>query len=305
MSSTHGHSQPDGRNERRLWWALALTGSFLVAEVVAAFTTNSLALLSDAAHMATDTMALGIALLAVRLGRRPPDAQRTFGYARAEALGALANGLLLLGVAAYILWESVGRFVDPPAVASTGMLVVAALGLVVNLAALKLLRPGSGESLNMKGAYLEVWGDLLGSAAVIVGALLISVTGRLEIDPLIAAAIGLWVLPRTLTLLREALRILLESAPRGVDVETIRRAILATPGVASVHEMHVWSLSSVRSALAAHVVVVPGCTDLDAVRGAVAERIRELLSPWPLTLQVESASASDCDPAAPRTNALS
>ena len=183
MGHGHDHGLSEVRHEKPLWWALGLTGTFLVVEVIGGLLTNSLALLSDAAHMATDTAGLVIALVAVRLARRPPDARRTFGYARLEALGALANGVLLLGVAAYILWEAVGRFRAPPPVAATGMLVVAVAGLVVNLIAMRLLKAGSGESLNVKGAYLEVWSDMLGSLGVLIAAALIKLTGWLILDP--------------------------------------------------------------------------------------------------------------------------
>lgn len=197
MSAGHDHRTAQIRHEGPLWWAFGLTAAFLVVEVIGAWLTNSLALLSDAAHMATDTFALVIALMAVRLSRRPPDARRTFGYARLEALGALVNGLLLILVAGYILREAVGRFRQPPAVAATGMLVVATAGLVVNLIALRMLRAGSGENLNVKGAYLEVWSDLLGSVAVIVAAVVINLTGWTLVDPILAvqfsAVIEQWV----------------------------------------------------------------------------------------------------------------
>ena len=198
MSDAHDHGLSEVRHEKPLWWALGLTSTFLVVEVVGGLLTNSLALLADAAHMATDTAGLVIALVAVRLARRPPDARRTFGYARLEALGALANGVLLLGVAAYILWEAFGRFRAPPPVAATGMLLVAVAGLVINLIAMRLLKAGSGESLNVKGAYLEVWSDMLGSLGVLIAAALIKLTGWLILDPILAVLIGLWVLPRTL-----------------------------------------------------------------------------------------------------------
>ena len=152
----HDHGLNSIKHEKPLWWALALTASFLIAEVIGAYLTNSLALLSDAAHMATDTLALVVALVAVRLSRRPADAKRSYGYARFEALGALINGSLLFVVAAFIFWQAVSRFAKPPEVASTGMLVIASLGLIVNLISMHLLKAGSEESLNMKGAYLEV-----------------------------------------------------------------------------------------------------------------------------------------------------
>ena len=213
----HGHhhehaSAASIRHERPLWWALALIALFAGVEIAAAYATNSLALLSDAVHMVTDAFALGVALVAVRLGRRPPDARRSFGYVRAEAMGALLNGLLLFALSAYILWEALGRFLQPPAVASIGMLAVGVAGLAVNLVAMQLLRAGSEESLNVRGAYLEVWADMLGSLGVIAAALVIHFTGWRLADPLIAAAIGLWVLPRAWTLVRQAGNVLMNQS---------------------------------------------------------------------------------------------
>ncbi|MGO4776588.1 cation diffusion facilitator family transporter, partial [Lysobacter sp. 2RAB21] len=225
MGSGHDHGTTAIRHERPLWWALGLTGGFLIAEVIGAFLTNSLALLSDAAHMGTDTLALMIALTAVRLSRKPADAKRSFGYVRMEAMGAMANGLMLFAVAAYILWEAVGRFSQPPQIATTGMLVIASLGLAINLIAMRLLSAGSGESLNMKGAYLEVWSDMLGSVAVIAGAIVIRLTGWTVVDPILAVLIGLWVLPRTWTLLREAGNVLMEGVPRGIDLDAVRAVL--------------------------------------------------------------------------------
>ncbi|HEX7991603.1 MAG TPA: cation diffusion facilitator family transporter, partial [Stenotrophomonas sp.] len=216
MSHDHNHLPSEIRHEKPLWWALGLTTAYLVVEVIGAFWTNSLALLSDAAHMATDAIGLMIALTAVRLSRRPPDAKRTYGYARLEALGAVANGLLLFGVGIYILFEAGQRFQQPQDIASTGMMWVAAFGLVVNLIAMRLLSAGSGESLNVKGAYLEVWSDMLGSVAVIAGGLIIHFTGWTLVDPILAVLIGLWVLPRTWVLLRDAINVLLEGVPKGV-----------------------------------------------------------------------------------------
>jgi cobalt-zinc-cadmium efflux system protein len=287
MSGSHDHGLGNIQHEKPLRWALLLTGGFLVAELIGAWLTNSLALLSDAAHMATDTLALVIALVAVRMSRRPADAKRTFGYVRLEALGALVNGALLFVVAGYILWESVGRFRSPPEVATSGMLVIAALGLVVNLAAMRLLKAGSGESLNMKGAYLEVWSDMLGSAAVLVGAAVIWFTGWKIIDPILAVAIGLWVLPRTWTLVREAVHVLMMGVPAGMDLAAVRSAIEATPGVASVHDLHVWSLSSARPALAAHVLLGEGAADATAVRAALADMLRDRFEMHHVTLQME------------------
>lgn len=288
MGHEHDHVLDTIHHEKPLWWALALTGAFLCAELVGAWLTNSLALLSDAAHMATDTLALAIALVAVRLGRRPPDAQRTFGYARLEAIGALVNGGLLFLVAGYILWQAVQRFRDPAEVHAVGMLVIAALGLVVNLIAMRLLKAGSEENLNMKGAYLEVWSDMLGSLAVILGAGMMWATGWTWVDPLLAVLIGLWVLPRTVSLMREAGHVLLEGVPRGLDVHALRASMEGEPGVASVHDLHVWSISSQQAALAAHVVVSDPAYDAMAVRRSLAKRLGEEFGLHHATLQMES-----------------
>jgi len=292
MGHDHDHLPSEIRHEKPLWWALGLTAAFLLVEVAGAFLTNSLALLSDAAHMATDTLALMIALVAVRLSRRPPDARRTYGYARLEALGAMFNGGLLFVVAGYILWEAIARFRQPQDIASTGMLVIAAIGLLVNLLAMRLLKAGSGESLNVKGAYLEVWADMLGSVAVIVGALLIRWTGWQAIDPILAVLIGLWVLPRTWILMREAINVLLEGVPKGVVLEDVRASLCAHADVVDVHDLHVWALASSTPALSAHVVVAEG-VDADRVRRTLAERLHERHGIEHVTLQVEADHCGD------------
>lgn len=288
MAHDHDHGLDTIRHEGPLRWALALTAGFLAVELAGAWFSNSLALLSDAAHMATDTFALGIALAAVHLARRPPDARRTYGYARAEALGALFNGSLLMLLAVYILYEALQRFRQPPEVATTTMMVVAALGLVVNLISMRLLRAGSGENLNMKSAYLEVWSDMLGSVAVLVGAIVIQLTGWRLTDPLLAVGIGLWVLPRTWHLMREAVHLLLEGVPRGLDVAQVREAMLAVPGVASVHDLHLWSVSSSQPLLSAHVMLAgehPG----EATREHLATMLGQRFGIHHSTLQMESA----------------
>ncbi|MBB3824154.1 cation diffusion facilitator family transporter [Xanthomonas arboricola] len=290
MGHDHNHAPTEIRHEAPLWWALGLTATFLVAEVIGAFVSNSLALLSDAAHMATDTLGLMIALLAVRLSRRPADARRTYGYVRLEALGALVNGALLFGVGGYILWEAAQRFRAPQDISSNGMLLIAGLGLVINLTAMKLLHAGSGESLNVKGAYLEVWSDMLGSVAVIIGALLIRWTGWHWIDPVLAVLIGLWVLPRTWVLLREAINVLLEGVPKGIDLAQVRDALTSYPGVDDVHDLHVWALASSTPALTAHVVVGES-TDRDRLRDALGTLLHDRFDIAHVTLQVESG---DC-----------
>ena len=293
MGGGHDHGSGAIRHERPLWWAFGLTTVFLVAEVVGGLMTNSLALLSDAAHMGTDVIALAISLVAVRLSRRPPDAKRTYGYARLEAIGALINGGMLFLVAGYILWEAVGRFRAPPPVASTGMLVIAALGLAVNLISMRLLKAGSGESLNVKGAYLEVWADMLGSLGVIVGAVIIMATNWTLADPIIAVLIGLWVLPRTWTLVREAGQVLMQGAPHGLNVDTVRDLMLAHPGVQTVHDLHIWALGSKEPILTAHVVVADPAQSSESVRRSQMPALDESFGIEHATLQVEGADAGE------------
>ena len=297
MSADHDHSHDHDaghshvpsviKYERPLWIAFGLTLFFLFVEVAGGILTNSLALLSDAAHMMTDVIALGVSLFAVRLARKPADAKRTYGYARMEAIGAMINGGLLFLVAGYILWEAVGRFREPPRVASTGMLVVAGLGLVVNLISMQLLRAGAGDSLNMKGAYLEVWSDMLGSVGVILGALAIRFTGWTVIDPIIAVLIGLWVLPRTWVLLRQAGHVLMQGVPAGVDLDAVRDAMQAQPGVAAVHDLHVWALGSREPILTAHVLLANDAADTDGIRITMAEMLHERFDIDHATLQLE------------------
>jgi cobalt-zinc-cadmium efflux system protein len=291
MGAGHDHGTGNIAHERPLWWALGLTATFLVAEVVGGLLTNSLALLSDAAHMGTDVIALTIALVAVRLSRRPPDAKRTYGYARMEAIGAMINGGLLFLVAGYVLWEAVQRFSEPPEVASIGMMVVASLGLIVNLISMRLLRAGSGDNLNMKGAYLEVWADMLGSVGVLIGAAVIWLTGWTVVDPIVAVLIGLWVLPRTWVLLREASHVLMQGVPDGVDIEAVRSALQADPEVVDVHDLHIWALGSKEPVMTAHLVAADG-VETQALRTRIAKLLHDQLGIDHATLQVEDAS---CD----------
>lgn len=286
MSAAHNHALPSTGNERALWAALALTSTFLVAELAAGVWFGSLALIADAAHMFTDAAALAIAVAALRVGRRPADARRTFGYHRFEILAAAFNALLLFGVAIYILVEAWKRFREPTEVQSTAMLVVAVLGLLVNLISMRLLRGGSADSLNVKGAYLEVWSDMLGSLGVIVAAIVIRITGWNWVDALVAAGIGLWVLPRTWLLLKESLNILLEGTPDGIDVDEVAQAMRKVEGVDDVHDLHVWALTSGKNSLTAHVVHgegVEGAALIGRLRELLADRFRVHHT----TLQVE------------------
>ena len=287
MGHGHDHGTGEIQHERPLWWAFGLTLAFLIAEVVGGLITNSLALLSDAAHMATDVIALAVSLFAVRLSRKPADARRTYGYARMEAIGAMINGGLLFVVAAYILWEAIGRFRNPPDVASGGMLVIAAFGLVVNLISMRLLKAGSGTSLNVKGAYLEVWSDMLGSVGVLIGALVIRFTGWKVVDPIVAVLIGLWVLPRTWSLLRDAGHMLMQGTPRGIDLDEVRTMMQSQVAVTLVHDLHVWSMGSREVILTGHVVVTDMAVELDDVRRTLAAALHERFGIEHSTLQME------------------
>ena len=289
---SHAHNHAAGANSRMLAIALGLTTTFLIAELIGSFVFNSLALLSDAAHMFTDSAALAIALAAVKIGQRPADDARTFGYRRFEILAAAFNALLLFAVAGYVLWEGVSRFLDPSEVESTGMLIIASIGLVVNIIAMRLLSAGKDRSLNVKGAYLEVWADMLGSIGVIAGAVVIMLTGWQWVDPLVAIGIGLWVLPRTWILLKDTTQILLEGVPSGIDLAELRAAIATTPGVAGVHDLHVWSLTSDDHSLSTHVELAEGA-DFEEVRGAVARKLHDSFHIEHATIQVEREACDD------------
>jgi cobalt-zinc-cadmium efflux system protein len=239
--------------------------AFLVVQVVVGLATNSLALLSDAGHMATDALGLGMALAAITAANRAEAHRhgssddsldhRTFGLYRLEILAALANAVLLFAVAGYVLVEAVLRLRDPAEVQSLPVLLVGVLGLGVNVVAFLLLRAGAAESLNVRGAYLEVVSDMLGSVGVIVAALLLWLTGWDWVDPVVGAAIGLFILPRAYRLGRDAVRVLVQAAPPELDVERIRAALLELDGVAGVHDLHVWTLTSEMHVMSAHVLV--------------------------------------------------
>jgi cation diffusion facilitator family transporter len=257
MGHDHGaaHGTASAAHRGRLAVVLALTCGVFVIEVVGALLSGSLALLADAAHMATDAVGIGTALGAVSLAQRPARGRRTFGWQRIEVLSAVANGLLLLGVGAYVVVQAVRRIGDPPDIHAGWMLSVAVLGLVVNLGSLALLHSGQGESLTTRGAYLEVVGDALGSVAVIVAAVVITTTGWTGADVVASFAVGALVLPRAWTLLREAFDVLLEAAPKGVDLHQVRAHVLGVPGVLDVHDLHAWTITSGLPVLSAHVVV--------------------------------------------------
>ncbi|MEQ7154114.1 cation diffusion facilitator family transporter [Brevundimonas aurifodinae] len=289
MSQEHAHGA--GASSRRMVWALALTSTFLVAEVIGAVVFQSLALLSDAAHMLTDVVALAIALAAIKIGQRPADALRTFGYRRFEILAATFNAVLLFLVAGYIFYEGVMRLFDPEPVGSIGMLIVASLGLGVNLISIRLLASGVEASLNLKGAYLEVWADMLGSVGVIGGALLIMATGWTWVDPVVAIGIGLWVLPRTWVLLKNTTHILLVGVPKGLSLDAVRATIAAVPGGVAVHDLHLWGISS--DDVNGSVHVSASVEDGEDVRRRVLTVMQDVHGIEHATVQVETDPGGD------------
>lgn len=284
-----------GRNKRQLRIVFVFTALYLVVEVVGGLITGSLALLADAAHMLTDVGGLGLALFAIRFAERPATPERTYGYYRVEILSAVANAVVLLGISAYILYEAYQRFRNPPAVESVGMLGVAAIGLVVNLAGIRLLRGSATQSLNLKGAYFEVLADMLSSLGVMAAGAIMWATGWYYADPIFSAGIGLFIVPRTWSLLREAVGVLLEGTPSDVNPASVREAIAAVPGVAAVHDLHVWSLTSGVNALSAHAVLAAGAAYDDVLR-AVQVRVTTDFNVGHATIQVEPAGHAEREP---------
>jgi cobalt-zinc-cadmium efflux system protein len=290
--SPHDHAHREvgtaaGRHLGRLAWTLALTASFVVVEVVGGLWTGSLALLADAGHMLADVGGLMLSLLAVWFARRPPSPRNTYGYLRLEILAALANGVVLLVVAGAILLEAYRRLHEPVAILTGPMLAIAVVGLGVNLIGILLLRAGSKESLNIRGAYLEVLSDALGSAAVILAAVVIRATGATWVDPVASAAIGLFILPRTWRLLGQAVHVLLEGVPPHLDLREIERAIRGSHGVRAVHDLHVWAVTSGREALSAHVHV-DDLADGRHVLGDLQQLLRERFGIEHVTIQLEA-----------------
>ncbi len=242
------------RHKKNLLIVLCLSGTYLIAEVIGGIVTNSLALLADAAHMLTDVVGLLLAFIAIKIGERKADPSRTYGYYRTEILAAVINAVVLLGISIYVLFEAYQRFQNPPEVQSKSMLIVAGIGLLVNIAGMMILRKDSEGSLNMKGAYFEVLSDMLTSVGVMIAGVIMLTTGWYYADPLISAAIGLLIFPRTWRLLKEAINVLLEGTPKDVDIHGLRQSLEKIPGVKNIHDLHVWSLTSSVNAMSAHVV---------------------------------------------------
>jgi cobalt-zinc-cadmium efflux system protein len=287
VAHAHDHARLESR--RALAAALALTASYTVVEVVGGVLTGSLALLADAVHMLSDNVALVLALVAVWLATRPETSARTFGYKRAEVLAALANGVLLVALAIWIFVEAVMRLRDPGDVLGGWMLLVAVLGIAVNVAAGSMLARSRRGSINVEAAFRHVFADLLGSVGVAVAAVVILATDWVEADAVVSILIAVLVLASAWSVLRDSTAILLESAPRGLDAEALGRRLVGAPGVVEVHDLHVWTITSGFTALSAHVLVRPG-DDCHARRRELETLLRDEFGIGHTTLQVDHAA---------------
>ena len=288
MGHEHGHHDHHGgaTSTRKLAYVLGLTAGFTVVEAIGGLLTGSLALLADAGHMLSDAASLALALFAAWLSGRAATPERTFGFKRAEVLAALLNGLALVGISLWILIEAYRRLSDPPEVLGGWMLAVAALGLLVNVAAAAILLGGHEENINVAAAFRHVLADLLGSVGAVVAAVIILATGWRYADPAVSVVIALLVLVSSWSILREAIRILLEATPRGVDAATVGAAMAARPGVVEVHDLHIWTITSGFPALAAHVLVSPG-DDCHARRRELEAMLHDSYGIHHTTLQVD------------------
>ena len=268
----HGHSnvhEANGKNLRRVMIALVLTGLFMVVEIVGGIISGSLALLADAGHMLTDTMALALAAMAFHVSKRPPDGKLTFGYQRFQILAAFVNGISLLAIVGWILFEAVMRFLNPNEILGETMLVVAAAGLLVNLISFAVLHTGDQENLNIRGAALHVAGDLLGSVAAIVAALVIIYTAWTPIDPILSVAVAILILKSAWSLVKRSAHILLEGAPEWLDVTMMQDRIVAgVPGVCEIHHVHIWGLTPQELMLTMHLSVIGEANQSEVIRAA-------------------------------------
>lgn len=297
MHNHSHHHHPDAvrqRSKKAMISVLLLSAIYMAVEVAAGLYTGSLALIADAGHMLSDVAALGLALFASYLATRAPNNEKTYGYYRSEVLAALFNAALLLALSGYILFESVHRLMAPQEILSGPMMFVAIGGLVVNLISMKLLAPSSEHSINARAAYLEVLADMLGSAAVIGAGVLIWLTGWTFIDPIISALIGLMIFPRTWLLLKECVHILMEGTPARIELTKLRDAIAKVPGIVDVHDLHVWTLTSSKDAMSAHVIVSAEA-NVDVVLEQLNELVRHEFDLHHTTIQVERLTCKTRD----------
>jgi len=287
MGDSHGQvKSAAGRNKKNLTIVFGLTLFYLIVEVIGGIWTGSLALLADAGHMLTDVAGVGLALVAIWFAEKPASPERTYGYYRVEILAALTNAVVLILISLYILYEAYARFKNPPEVQSAAMLGVAAIGLVINIIGMYILRAGSEESLNMKGAYFEVLSDMLTSIGVIIAGVIMLTTGWYYADPIISAGIGLFILPRTWALLKDAVGVLIEGTPSDVDLPKLRESLEKLKGVAGIHDLHVWSLTSGVNAMSVHAVLAEGA-EHDDVLARVHEHATENFKISHVTVQTE------------------
>ena len=274
------------RNRRDLILTLVITASYCLVEFAGGIFTNSLALLSDAGHMLSDVAALGLSLFAIRLAQLPPTANKTFGYHRVEILAALVNALLLWVIVALIFLEAFHRFLTPPQVKSTGMIAVATVGLGVNLVSLFVLNRSQGESLNVRAAFVHVLGDALGSVGAVLAGVLILVANWTVADPLVSVGIGLLILYSSWEIIRDSVDILMQGTPRGMRLEEVEECLLGIAGVRQVHDLHIWTLTSGRYHLSAHLVIC-GDNEPHAIIDAAQTRLRERFGIGHTTVQVD------------------
>lgn len=273
-ADNHIHAEPEnGKSRTRLLIALFLTAAYMVVEAVGGFLFNSLALLADSGHMLSDVMALGLSWFALHIGQRSPTDRHTFGFKRTEILAALMNGVALWAIVAVLFYEAVRRFFQPPAVEGTGMLIVASVGLAVNFLIAALLFRARRENLNIRSVFIHVIADALGSAGAILAALIILATGLNWVDPLVSVLIGFLILFSSWELLKESVHILMEGVPAGMQIRQIEEILLEQNGVCCVYDLHVWSITSNRHALSAHVVL----SDLTEDRNQVLKRLNTVL----------------------------
>jgi len=294
MSHEHHHSHDDKSSIKRVQLALVLTGIFMVVEVVGGIISGSLALLADAGHMLTDTMALALAAFAFRVSSKPADTKRSYGYQRFQIIAAFVNGLSLLAIVGWILFEAVMRMINPPEVIGTTMLVVASAGLVVNVVVFLILHSGDQENLNIRGAALHVLGDLLGSVAAIIAAFVIIKTGWMPIDPILSVLVAALILRSAWQLVRRSAHILLEGAPEWLDLAEMQSKIIAAvPQVTEIHHVHVWGLTPQHPMLTMHVVLEEKPEDPTALVRSVKQVLKSNFGINHSTIEVELGDCAD------------
>ncbi len=284
---SHDHGHTHSANKKALLISFILIATFMILEVVGGIITNSLALLSDAGHMLSDTVALGMSLLAFKLGEKKSDTEKTYGYKRFEILAAFLNGIALIAISFYILWESINRFIDPPDVASTGMLVIAAIGLIVNiLVAWILMKGDTSENLNLRSAFLHVLGDLLGSIGAIIAALLIMFIGWNYADPIASAIVAILVLISGIRVTKDSFHVLMEGTPTNIDLQKVKKALVEIDGVHSIHDLHIWNITSDFPSFTCHLVVNEG-VNRDQMLKIAGQKLHDQFELTHTTIQIE------------------